>query len=73
VVDEAYFAKLVHEVAHARPSRSDHLGKHFLSGLCNDGLWAPFGDPHWRPDWMTGMAIANQVRNILRKLFPARL
>jgi len=31
------------------------------------------GDPHWRPNWMTGMAIANQVRNILRKQFPARL
>ena len=25
------------------------------------------GNPNWKPNWMTGMAIANQVRKILRE------
>src|ERR1700733_3533712 len=42
VVDEPQFAKLVHEVAHARSGCSNHLGEYFLTDLCNDWLRPTF-------------------------------
>ncbi len=42
IVDETQFTKLVHEVADARSSRSDHLGEDFLTDLCHDRLWPTF-------------------------------
>jgi hypothetical protein len=42
VVDEAQLAELVHEMAHARAGRSDHLSERLLTDLRNDGLWPPF-------------------------------
>src|SRR6476620_2567705 len=38
VVDKTKFAELVHEVADARSSCSDHLREYFLTDLCHDWL-----------------------------------
>jgi hypothetical protein len=42
VVDEAQLAELVHEMAHPRTSRSDHLRERFLGDFCDDGLGFAF-------------------------------
>jgi hypothetical protein len=40
IVDQSHFSKSVHEKAHARSRRSDHLGKRFLGNFCDDPLRA---------------------------------
>ena len=42
VVNEPQPTKLVHEVAHARPGRADHLGECFLTDLRENGLRSAF-------------------------------
>ena len=42
VINETQFAELVHEVAHARPGRADHLSECFLTDLCENWLRSAF-------------------------------
>src|ERR1700731_650451 len=42
VINQAHFSKPVHEKAHARSRRADHLRERFLAYFCNDRLGLPF-------------------------------
>jgi hypothetical protein len=42
VFDEAQFAEFVHEKAHARPGRADHLRQRFLTKISHDRLRLAF-------------------------------
>src|SRR5437764_8043576 len=42
VFDETQFAEFVHEKAHARSGRADHLRQRFLTELSHDRLWPAF-------------------------------
>src|SRR5713101_7022568 len=42
VFDETQFAEFVHEKAHARSGRADHLCKRFLTKRSHDRLWPAF-------------------------------
>ena len=42
VVNETQFTELVHEVAHARPGRADHLSECFLTDLRENWLRSAF-------------------------------
>src|SRR5256885_13689594 len=42
VLDEAQFAELVHEKAHPRSGRADHLRQRFLTEVSYDRLWPAF-------------------------------
>jgi hypothetical protein len=42
VLDETQFPEFVHEEAHARPGRPDHLRKRLLADLGRDQLWPTF-------------------------------
>ena len=42
VFDKAQFAKFVHEKAHARSGRADHLRQRLLTKLSDDRLWSAF-------------------------------
>jgi len=42
VFDKAQFPEFVHEKAHARSGRADHLGEHFLAELSHDRLRPAF-------------------------------
>jgi hypothetical protein len=42
VIDQAHFPKFVHEKAHARPGRADHLGKNLLIYVPRDWLRPTF-------------------------------
>ena len=39
VRDEAKLPEFVHEEAHARPRRADHLCERFLTDLCDYRFW----------------------------------
>ena len=42
VFDKTQFAEFVHEKAHARSGRADHLRQRFLTKLSHDRLWSTF-------------------------------
>jgi hypothetical protein len=42
VIDEPQFTELVHEVAHARPGRADHLRECFLTDLRENWFGSAF-------------------------------
>ena len=42
VFDKTQFAELVHEKAHARSGRADHLRQRFLTECSYDRLWPAF-------------------------------
>src|SRR3981189_2423182 len=42
VFDKTQFAEFVHEKAHARSGRADHLRQSFLTKLSHDRLWPAF-------------------------------
>jgi len=42
VFDKTQFAEFVHEKAHARSGRADHLRQRFLTELSHDRLWPAF-------------------------------
>src|SRR5271165_6494507 len=42
VFDKAQFAEFVHEKAHTRPGRTDHLRQRFLTERSHDRLWPAF-------------------------------
>src|ERR1700745_3393873 len=67
VFDETQFAEFVHEKAHPRSGRADHLRQRFLTELSHDRLWPSFlaeickqkekpGRLSWRPRLISSTA-----------------
>ena len=59
VVDEARFAKPVHEMAYARAGGTDHLSERLLADLCNKGLRSAF-----LRNWPAGAAAGQAVSRL---------
>src|SRR5882672_4076149 len=63
VFDKSQFAEFVHEKAHARSGRADHLRQRFLTELSHDRLWPAFLAEICKQKEKPGEALSLELNN----------